>query len=223
MKTGLLIALSLVLIACGGAQRAPLPAGACRPAANDSRPWEERGPVPLSIPPLAAPRRGAERPRVVVQAFSDFECPFCSRAVPTLERLLEDYDGCLQVVWRNRPMRYHAHAELAARAALEVHQQLGDDAFWRYHDRIFGDQANLSREQLETHAQELPGIDMEAFRAALDGNEHQDAIDRDLDTLDRVERRLGTPTFVINGRVIHGAQPYELFVRVVEDAIRDTL
>lgn len=211
----------LALAGCGGGPSRPsLPANACRPADTDARPWETRG-WRVAVPESDAPRRGAERPRVIVQAFSDFECPFCARAEPTMSRLLETYGPCLQVVWRNRPLAYHAHAELAARAALEVYRQLGDDGFWRYHDALFVDQAHLDRAQLEAKAEALSGMDMDAFRAALDEGAHADVIERDRATVDAIEPRLGTPTFLVNGEVIHGARPYERFARAVEEALLD--
>jgi protein-disulfide isomerase len=215
------LALALILLAgCGGAPaRPPLPAGACRAADDDARPWELRG-HRVAVPAVFAPRRGAERPRVVIQAFSDFECPFCARAEPTMTRILETYGDCVQVVWRNRPLPYHEHAALAARAALEVYRQLGDDGFWRYHDALFADQAHLTQADLEQKAEALSGIDMEAFRAALGSDAHQPVLDRDAATIDAIEPRLGTPTFIVNGELIHGARPYERFAQSVEDALR---
>lgn len=216
-------ALAIVMLGCAGA--APplaLPAGACSPAEGDARPWEERG-HRLAVPLAFAPRRGAERPRVVIQAFSDFECPYCARAVPTIERVLEDYGACVMVVWRNRPMRYHANAERAARAAVEVQRQAGDEAFWRYHDLLFANQSQLGREDLLRYAEGIEGVDASALAAAIDEGAHQAVIERDLAALDAIERRLGTPTFVVNGDIIHGARPYETFRDAVEDALREQL
>ena len=215
----LLVVAALLASACGGAQRAGLPPDACRPADGDARPWEERQ-YGMTVP-WFAPRRGAARPRVVVQVFSDFECPYCARAVPTLDRVIEEYGACVQVVWRNRPMPYHEHAELAARAALEVYRQRGDEAFWRYHDLLFADQAALAREDLERHARAIDGVDMEAFAAALDGDAHAAAIERDRETIRRTELPIGTPSFFVNGALLHGARPYPVFARAIEDALLD--
>lgn len=206
--------LLLSLTACAGAPpRPPLPAGACRAAEGE--------PPALSVPVPAVfvPRRGAERPRVVIQAFSDFECPYCARAVPTMERVLEEYGECVQLVWRNRPLDYHEHAADAARAALEVYRQGGDGAFWRYHDRLFAHQDRLSRADLIEHARAIEGIDVEALSEALESDAHQAVIERDLAAVDRIERRLGTPTFFVNGAVIHGARPYEAFRDAIEGAL----
>ena len=213
----------LSALGCGGAQRPPLPPGACSPAPEGdvSRPWEHRA-YAMRVP-LYAPRRGATRPRVVIQAFSDFECPYCARAAPTLDRVIEDYGACVQIVWRNYPQSYHAHAELAAEAAMEVFRQAGDDAFWRYHDRLFRDQEHIARADLEAHARALGGIDMEAFGAALDERAQRHVIERDLATPRGMDLTIGTPSFFVNGRLIHGARGYEHFQREIELALRETL
>lgn len=160
---------------------------------------------------------------MIVQVFSDFECPYCARAVPTLERVLEQYGACVAVVWRNRPMPYHRHAELAARAALEVHRQAGDAAFWRFHDLVFERQSRLSRADLLSYAVEVGGIDVEALAQALDSDAHRAVLERDRAAVDAIEPRLGTPTFFVNGELIHGARSFEVFRDAVEAALRDQL
>ena len=211
---------ALLLAGCGGSRFGfDLPEQACRPAEGDARPWETR--AYGMVVPDDAPRRGAARPRVVIQAFSDFECPYCAQAEPTMERLLEEYGGCVQVVWRNRPLAYHAHARLAARAAHQVYVQRGDAAFWRYHDLLFADQERLAREDLERHARTIEGLDLEAFRAALDGDAHEDVMVRDAAAIDAlpVDSPLGTPTFFVNGFLVHGARRHAHFAYRVEEAL----
>jgi protein-disulfide isomerase len=211
----------LALLAAGcGASRPPLAADACRAwPADRPPPWEGRGHA-LDVP-ASAPRRGAEHPRVVIQVFSDFECPYCARAEPTLERALAEYGACTAIVWRNRPMPYHRNAALAARAAHEVHRQAGDAAFWRFHDRLFADQEHLGRSDLERIATSIEGVDLAAFIAALEGDAHIEVLREDQRALNRISARYGTPTFVVNGTVIVGAKPYEEFQAAIEDALRD--
>ncbi|MFK7989205.1 MAG: DsbA family protein [Sandaracinaceae bacterium] len=218
-----LLGLTAAWIGCAGAQRGPdwpdVPDGACRPADDpDARPWLGRG---YDIPvPRIAPRMGTERPRVVVQVFSDFECPFCARAAPIAAQLVEEYGACVQVVWRNRPMPYHEHAALAARAAHEVHRQQGDEGFWRFHDRLF-EAETLDRPAIESAAEAHGGLDMEAFSQALDTDTHQALVDRDLATMQRVNPEFGTPSFFVNGHLIHGARTLRVFRFEVETALAE--
>lgn len=213
--------LVLVLLGCGGSQRPDLPEGACSPMpeGEETAPWESRG-YALGVP-WFAPRRGAERPRVIVQEFSDFECPYCARALPTVDRVLEEYGECVQVVWRHRPLRYHEHADAAARASIEVYRQGGDDAFWRYHDALYADQENLGREMLLRHARAIEGVDAEAVAAVIDGDEHSGVIDRDRAEIDAHDIELGTPGFFVNGVLISGARRFSHFQLQIERALAE--
>ncbi|MFW5739239.1 MAG: DsbA family protein, partial [Myxococcota bacterium] len=61
--------------------------------------------------------KGGKNAKIVIQLFSDFECPFCGRVEPTLEALLEKYGDKLKVVWRHYPLPFHKNAPLASDAA----------------------------------------------------------------------------------------------------------
>ncbi|MGB5284690.1 MAG: thioredoxin domain-containing protein, partial [Polyangiales bacterium] len=123
--------------------------------------------------PKKAPTKGAAKAKVVIQEFSDFQCPFCSRVNPTVAQVIKEYGDKVQIVWRDYPLPFHKDAQPAAQAAREVFAQKGDKAFWAYHDLLFANQKTLSRENLEKFAEQLGGIDMKAFKAALDSGKHK--------------------------------------------------
>ncbi|HEY3234825.1 MAG TPA: thioredoxin domain-containing protein, partial [Polyangiaceae bacterium] len=94
------------------------------------------------VPPPASdsPTLGSAGAKVVIQEWSDFQCPFCKRVTPTLKQLEQEYGSKIKVVWRHMPLPFHDHAQLAAEAAQEVYAQKGDKAFWEYHDKLFASQ-----------------------------------------------------------------------------------
>ncbi len=158
--------------------------------------------------PTTAPRRGAENPRVVIHVFSEFESPFSARLAPTLDRVMTEYGDRVLLVFHHLPLPFHARSEPAARAAMEVRAQLGDGAFWAYHDILFANRSALSDAQLIEYAGRLPGIDLPRFTAALSSGAHADAIQAD----QAVARDLGfsgTPSMRIGSATLNGAQPYE--------------
>ncbi len=163
------------------------------------------------------PARGAAEPLVTIVLFSDFQCPFCSRVNPTVERLLETYPDEVRLVFRNQPLPFHENARLAALAALEAYDQAGDEGFWRMHDLLFANQQSLDRASLERYAAEI-GLDTARFARALDTGAHESTIDADQFVGRRVGAR-GTPTFFINGRKLVGAQPYPAFEEIVDEEI----
>jgi protein-disulfide isomerase len=162
------------------------------------------------------PFRGAAGAKLVIQEFSDFQCPFCSRVEPTMTEILKDYGTRVKIVWRNNPLPLHADAPLAAQAALEAHAQKGNDGFFKMHGLLFGDQQNLKRERLEEHARTL-GLDMARFTKALDTGVHKAAITKDQDAAKNANA-MGTPAFFIGPYLVSGAQPYSKFKKVIEYA-----
>lgn len=166
--------------------------------------------------PRRAPARGARRAPVVIQVFSDFQCPFCDRVRPTLDTLLQEYEGRVRLVWRDYPLPFHDRAHLAAEAAREVFRQGGDAAFWAYHDVLFAHQQELELEQLVAHADGIRGVNARQLRRALEQRTHEEAVDADIEAVTDSSARIGTPSFFINGRLLQGAQPIEAFRTAVD-------
>jgi protein-disulfide isomerase len=173
--------------------------------------------IPL---PKNAPSKGANNAKVVIQEFSDFQCPFCSRVNPSITQLMKEYGNKVKLVWRDYPLPFHKDAQPAAQAAREVFAQKGDKAFWAYHDLLFQNQKTLSRENLEKLAQQVGGVDMKAFKAALDSGKHKAAVDADIAAIAKAGARIGTPSFFINGKLLQGAQPYPAFKAAVDAALK---
>ncbi|MGB8331086.1 MAG: thioredoxin domain-containing protein [Polyangiales bacterium] len=170
--------------------------------------------------PKNAPKKGAANAKVIIQEFSDFQCPFCSRVLPSLDQLMKEYGDKVQIVWRDYPLPFHNDAQPAAQAAREVFGQKGDKAFWAYHDLLFQNQRALSRSDLEKYAEQVGGIDMKAFKAALDSGKHKAAVDADIAAVTKAGAQIGTPSFFINGKLLQGAQPYPAFKAAVDAALK---
>ncbi|MCX7808862.1 MAG: thioredoxin domain-containing protein, partial [Deltaproteobacteria bacterium] len=139
------------------------------PPPEAQRPQPRPQPDPKAIykvPVGNSPQLGPSDALVTMVIFSDFECPFCARVEGTIKQLREQYGNDLRVVWKNNPLPFHQNAMPAAEAAMEVYAQRGNEAFWKYHDLLFENQRELSRETLERLAQQIPGINMNRFRQA---------------------------------------------------------
>ncbi|MFY1829463.1 DsbA family protein [Myxococcus fulvus] len=162
-----------------------------------------------------APSRGPANAPVTLVAWSDFECPFCSRAVPTLKTLEKEYEGKLRVAFKHQPLPDHANAKLAAVASMAAHEQ---GKFWEFHDLLFANQRQLQRPALEDHAKQL-GLDVARFNKALDSGRFDALIAEDSREGMRVGAA-GTPTFFINGRPIIGAVPADHFRRVIDEELK---
>ena len=174
------------------------------------------------IPAAAsAPVKGAKRAKVVIQEFSDFQCPFCSRVLPTVKQVMEEYGDKVSVTWRNFPLPFHDKAEKAAEAAREVFEQGGSEKFWAYHDILFANQQALTPEDLVKHAETLGGINTAKLKAALDSDKHKASVQADIDAVNKAGARIGTPSFFINGKLLQGAQPYPAFKQAIDKALAE--
>ncbi|RKH41140.1 DsbA family protein [Corallococcus sicarius] len=162
-----------------------------------------------------APVRGAAKAPVTIVAWSDFECPFCSRAVPTLEQVEKEYKGKVKIAFKHQPLSFHKNAKPAAMASMAAHEQ---GKFWEMHDKLFANQRALDRESLDKYAKELK-LDMAKFKAAMDSNKFDAHIEADMAAGSAVGAN-GTPTFFVNGRTLVGAQPFDAFKRVIDEELK---
>jgi protein-disulfide isomerase len=181
------------------------PAAAAEPA-DDGKPVK----IDIGNSPVKGPRNAP----VSIIAFSDFQCPFCSRAVPTIDELFKKYNGKINFVFKNQPLPFHPNAGPAAQAALAAGEQ---GKYYEMHDKLFANQQNLSRADFEKYAQEL-GLDLNKFKSALDTGKFKAQIDADSQAGNAVGAN-GTPTFFINGRKLVGAQPADAFAKLIDEEL----
>jgi len=178
--------------------------------------------VPANLP-TNDPARGNLHAKVVIHEWSDFQCPFCGRVEPTVAQVMKDYGDKIKFVWHDLPLPMHPDAPLAAQAAREAYAQKGPSAFWTMHDKMFADQHHIKRDDLDGYAKGL-NLDMDKWKAALDGSTHTAEIDADKQAANS-DGISGTPAFIIvpgnakQGYYISGAQPYSKFRKVIELAL----
>ncbi|MBI2390027.1 MAG: thioredoxin domain-containing protein [Deltaproteobacteria bacterium] len=182
-----------------------------RPVA--AAPVEEPTPTSDTVPVNADdPMKGPKSAPITIVMFSDFQCPFCRRVGPTIERVLDTYPGKVRVVWKDLPLSFHPHAREAAVIARVVQITRGDEAFWKFHDRVFENQTAMSPESLREWAYAL-GVDdgvISSHRVEAEAR-----VDRGLAESERLVIK-GTPNFLIDGELISGAQPFDKFKAIVD-------
>ena len=170
-------------------------------------------PAVITIDPALT--RGPAGAPVTIVEFGDFQCPLCKRTQPVLDQLLKEYRGKVRLVFKNFPLASHPGARPAAEGARCAAAR---GVFWEYHDLLYLPGTDFSREALIGYAGRL-ALDREAFAACLDARQFRDEIDADV----REGRALGipgTPTFLINGKPLVGAQPIEAFREAIAEALQ---
>ena len=161
------------------------------------------------------PSKGPEDAPITLVEFSDFECPFCVRVLPTLDQVQEAYGDQVRIVYRQFPLNaIHPNAQLSAEASLCAHAQ---GRFWEMHDAIFEARGKADSDGLKTMAADL-GLDSEVFDGCLDSREFRDQVAADMEA-GRQAGVTGTPALFINGRFLSGAQPFNVVSRVIDDEL----
>ncbi|MEN8160537.1 MAG: thioredoxin domain-containing protein [Myxococcota bacterium] len=163
------------------------------------------------------PARGPADAPVTIVEFSDYQCPFCRRAEPTLEQVLERYEGKIRFVFRHFPLdRIHPQARGASEAAACADKQ---GKFWEYHAALFAENAQLDRPGLDALAEQL-GLDTAAFASCLEDDATKQLVEKDLQA-GTAAGVTGTPAFFINGIPLRGAVPAADFERIIDQELAE--
>jgi len=216
LRSSLLVLAAVALVA-GCDKAAPTPPGAGTPAPNTApsgaKPAGDQN--VFKVPLDDSAQRGSKAALVTLVEFSDYQCPFCSRAHATVQQLEKDYGEKLRVVMKQNPLPFHNRAKPAAAAVLSAGEQ---GKFWEMHDKLFANQKALEDADLEKYATEL-GLDVAKFKASLADAKWNAVYDRD-QALARKLGANGTPAFFINGKFLSGAQPIDNFKRIIDEEMK---
>jgi protein-disulfide isomerase len=165
------------------------------------------------------PSRGPANAPLQLVEFSDFQCPHCKEAQPTVDRLLKDYPQA-HFVSQVFPLRtIHSEAEKAAENGVCVAKIGGNDAFFKYTDAVYANQAQLTPEgsaQALASAVKAAGVDEAKVTACVAEPSTKAAVDASLKVGDEVGVNQ-TPTLFVNGRMLPlGGFPYDQLKKIVD-------
>jgi protein-disulfide isomerase len=145
-------------------------------------------------PKEGSPYLGPKEALVVVNVFSDFQCPVCRRSADPIKQLVLDFPGKVKVVFRNNALEMHGRSRPAALAAMAAGKQ---GRFWEYHDRLFANAGALDDASLRQTAQEL-GLDLAQWEKDLADPRNSDRLKEEAGWAAKLGAR-GTPGFFVNG------------------------
>jgi protein-disulfide isomerase len=185
----------------------------------------------VALDALAAERpvRGNPDAPVTIVEFSDFQCPYCARAFATVEQVLEAHGDDVRLIYLQYPLPNHPWARPASIAALCAAQQ-DDDAFWALHDGYFENQRTMTTANVLPRSREFlagSALDVDTWAACAEdasSDAHRQAVaalEQDMALAQRYGVT-GTPGFFVNGRFLNGAQPFEAFDAVIQEAKGDS-
>lgn len=167
-------------------------------------------------------KKGAENGKVTLVEYSDFQCPGCGYWYSQIEDIVEEFGSDMTFVYRHLPLKsIHPNATPAAEAAEAAGLQ---GKFWEMHGELFENQnvwSKMGDNELQTtfnaYAANI-GLDLEKFKADLDSDEVEDAVDDDLAGANRMGVA-STPTFFLNGKKVSPTGPDD-FRSMIREALK---
>lgn len=166
------------------------------------------------------PSRGSDKAPVTLIEFSDFQCSFCRKFWQTTLPLIEKKyisTGKVKFVYRHFAI-LGKHSVASAQAAECAGEQ---GKFWPYHDKLFASAASpfaFSDGKLKGYARDL-GLSTQRFNQCLDSGKYLKKVEGETATAAFLGAR-GTPAFLLNGQLITGAQPFEVFEAAIEKELK---
>ena len=170
------------------------------------------------------PHKGPDNAKVTIVEYSDFQCPFCSRGYQTLEKqVLANYGDKVKFYYKHYPLPFHPWAKKGAVAA-ECAKEQKPEAFWKLYAYLFENQGQITPDNVKDKSTETlkdTGVDMAKWNDCFDNQKTAAKVDAQMQEGSNVGVR-GTPGFIINGRLVSGAQPYENFKNIIDDELGPT-
>ena len=172
--------------------------------------------------------KGDKSAKITIVEYSDFQCPACSAALPSVNKILEEFKDKVRLVYRQYPLdktcnsimqqQLHPFACKAAEAALCAMDQ---EKFWEMHDKMFGSQDKLEIGDLKQYAVQI-GLDANKFNSCLDqGNKTQQVKD-DITSGNNYGVN-STPSFFVNGKKAEWLSDKDGWYTVLKRAIEAEL
>lgn len=157
---------------------------------------------------------GAAKPKITIVEFVDFSCPLCKNSFTKIREISLNYKKDVKIIFRDYPMYEHSlDLAMAARCAGE------QGLFWLMHDKLFQNQGVYEKNQLLELANQI-GADVTRFDNCFANKKYLKQIQANFTDAESLGV-IGTPTWFINGNKIAGDIPYELFVGIVEELIKN--
>ncbi len=163
----------------------------------------------------------AEKSKVTITEFADFECEACGATFPIVKKVLEEYKGRVTFVHKYFPLPNHRSGRLAAQSAGAAGKQ---GKFWEMYNKLFekqaewGEQQTPQKEKFISYAKEI-GLDIANFEKDLDNKELEERIQQDINDGNELGVN-STPTFFINDERIVGGMPYEDFKKKLDEKLK---
>ncbi|NCO80150.1 hypothetical protein COT96_01285 [Candidatus Falkowbacteria bacterium CG10_big_fil_rev_8_21_14_0_10_38_22] len=157
---------------------------------------------------------GAAKPKIIIYEFADFACSYCKNSYPNIREISLKYQDDVKIIFKDYPLHDEsASLALAARCAGE------QGLFWLMHDKLFQNQGITTTDQLAELAKQI-GADVNRFNNCYSQQKYLSQIQKDFTEGNKLELT-GTPIWFINGYKVEGDIPYNTFIQIIEQLLKN--
>ncbi|MBD65425.1 MAG: hypothetical protein CME62_09470 [Halobacteriovoraceae bacterium] len=176
--------------------------------------FEKPSPLIYKVEVGKAPVLGKKSAPITIVSFSDFQCPYCSKAASVLKRVYDKYPDKVKLVFKHFPLSFHRRAKPAALASLCAHDQR-PEAFWQMHDAFFFDKAPLGTNKIIELATQQLKLNKKQFEECFKNKKFAAQLQRDIEQAEELGIK-GTPTVYLNGQLLIDSLSYQNYVDMIE-------
>ena len=169
--------------------------------------------VALGEGPIYGPK---DAPITIIE-YTDFQCPYCAKAHDIVNEVKDKYKGKIKMVLKHYPLPFHKEGKVAANASFCADEQ-GSKYIWKLNDIMFKNQNKLKSSGLVELAKKI-GLDTEKFSSCLKSNKYMAKVEKDMAEGQKLKLN-SVPAIFINGKLINGAQPFDVFAEIINEELK---
>ena len=164
---------------------------------------------------------GDENAKVVINEFTDIQCPFCALSNKMMNKVVNDYDS-VRVIHHDFPLdmdcnpllsqQMHQNSCLYAQYAIAAKKQ---DKGWGLVNLMFKNNEDLSEEKVLELAKEL-GLDTNKLKKDANSKEVKEELKNEIETVINMDIN-ATPTYIINGKKYSGIFKYPELIKIIKE------
>lgn len=164
--------------------------------------------------------QGSSKADITIVEYSDFSCGFCAKYHPTMKQIVSNYEGKVKWVYRHLPI-FNKPAAVSSSCVGNI---LGDEAFFKYADKLFENQKDINSDLLKREALAL-GLKDSEYDSCINDKVLNDKISSEFTSVRVLAGFNGTPTSVLidkdgNMYPFSGALPYEEVSALVDSFLK---
>ncbi len=185
--------------------------------------YEENDPFITKIPSLKDmltgpiisqrdPMLGNNSAQIAIVEFSDYECGFCQKQEQALKQIIDQYDGKVKLIWKDFPEK--DENSISFQAAVSARCAQKQNQFWAYHDLLYENSNNLSKEKFLELANNL-NLNLDKFNDCLTSESAKNLVQDNIKEANALDIN-GIPFIYINDQEVMGEINFEVLKIIVE-------